>query len=195
MNGRMRKLLVHMNKSGVTFVLDRATGEFVGVFSVPELQTWISGVTEDGKLVGRREPELGKTMNFCPDARGREELERDGVLAAHRIDLHADARDLRGHYGRASAGGRRPILHERKLEFEAAAESRDVQSRGCVGSGDAEAGVELSVQIRAAGVDAGDGGRPGVHRQSGRRILRAGCAHAARSCGVFKPARGIADRR
>ena len=68
--GRMRKLLVHMNKSGVTFVLDRATGEFVRVFTVPEVQTWISGVTEDGKLVGRREPELGKTMNFCPTPAG-----------------------------------------------------------------------------------------------------------------------------
>ncbi len=68
--GRMRKLLVHMNKSGVTFVLDRTNGEFVGVFTVPELQTWISGVTEDGKLVGRREPELGKTINFCPTPAG-----------------------------------------------------------------------------------------------------------------------------
>ncbi len=70
-DGRMRKLLVHMNKSGVTFVLDRVTGEFVGVFSVPEVQTWISGVTEDGKLVGRREPEVGKTLNVCPTPRVR----------------------------------------------------------------------------------------------------------------------------
>ncbi len=69
-NGRMRKLLVHMNKSGVTFVLDRVTGEFVGVFSVPEVRTWISGITEDGRLVGRREPELGKTINVCPTPAG-----------------------------------------------------------------------------------------------------------------------------
>jgi alcohol dehydrogenase (cytochrome c) len=68
--GRLRKLLVHMNKSGLTFVLDRVTGEFLGVFSVPEVQTWISGVTENGKLVGRREPQLGKTMNFCPSPAG-----------------------------------------------------------------------------------------------------------------------------
>ena len=66
----MRKLLVHMNKSGLTFVLDRVTGEFLGVFSVPELQNWISGITEDGKLVGRREPEPGKTMNYCPSVAG-----------------------------------------------------------------------------------------------------------------------------
>jgi alcohol dehydrogenase (cytochrome c) len=68
--GRMRKLLVHMNKSGLTFVLDRETGEFIGVFSVPEVQNWITGVTEDGKLVGRREPEPGKPLNYCPSVAG-----------------------------------------------------------------------------------------------------------------------------
>ena len=68
--GRMRKLLVHMNKSGLTFVLDRETGEFLGVFSVPEIQNWITGVTEDGKLVGRREPEPGKPLSYCPSVAG-----------------------------------------------------------------------------------------------------------------------------
>jgi alcohol dehydrogenase (cytochrome c) len=68
--GRMRKLLVHMNKSGLTFVLDRATGEFLGVFSVPEVQNWITGVTEDGKLVGRKEPEPGKPLSYCPSVAG-----------------------------------------------------------------------------------------------------------------------------
>ncbi len=66
--GSTRKLLVHMNKSGLTFVLDRATGEFLRVFSVPELQNWITGVTEDGKLIGRREPAAGsKTRQLLPE--------------------------------------------------------------------------------------------------------------------------------
>lgn len=68
--GQMRKVLVHMNKSGLTFMLDRATGEYLGSFNVPEISNWISGVTEDGKLVGRNEPELGKTKNFCPSTAG-----------------------------------------------------------------------------------------------------------------------------
>ena len=68
--GQMRKILVHMNKSGLTFVFDRVTGEFLSSFNVPELSNWISGVTEDGKLVGRNEPEMGKTKNFCPSAAG-----------------------------------------------------------------------------------------------------------------------------
>jgi alcohol dehydrogenase (cytochrome c) len=68
--GRTRKLLIHMNKSGLTFVLDRTTGEFLGVFSVPELQNWITGITEDGKLVGRKEPGPGRTLNYCPSVGG-----------------------------------------------------------------------------------------------------------------------------
>ena len=69
-HGQMRQALVHMNKSGITSVLDRATGELLQVFSVPEVQTWISGITEDGKLVGRVEPRLGKTTTVCPTAAG-----------------------------------------------------------------------------------------------------------------------------
>jgi len=68
--GRARKILVHMNKSGLTFVLDRATGELLNVFSVPELRNWITGITEDGRLVGRKEPEVGKAVNFCPSVAG-----------------------------------------------------------------------------------------------------------------------------
>jgi alcohol dehydrogenase (cytochrome c) len=68
--GRMRKVLVHLNKGGLTTVLDRATGEFLGVFSVPEVRNWIAGVTEDGKLVGRNEPQVGKPITYCPGAAG-----------------------------------------------------------------------------------------------------------------------------
>jgi len=69
-HGRMRQVLVHMNKSGITSVLDRGTGELLKVFSVPEVQTWISGITEDGKLVRRNEPQIGKTTTVCPTAAG-----------------------------------------------------------------------------------------------------------------------------
>ncbi len=68
--GQMRKILVHMNKSGLTFVLDRVTGEYLSAFIVPELYNWITGITEDGKLVGRNEPVIGQTKNFCPSTAG-----------------------------------------------------------------------------------------------------------------------------
>lgn len=68
--GRTRKILVHMNKSGLTFVLDRQSGEYLGSFNVPETVNWITGVTPDGKLTGRYEPEIGETRSFCPSAAG-----------------------------------------------------------------------------------------------------------------------------
>jgi alcohol dehydrogenase (cytochrome c) len=68
--GQTRKLLAHMNKSGLTFVLDRVTGEVIRAFTVPEEQNWISGVTEDGKLIGRRDPVVGKPVDICPSVEG-----------------------------------------------------------------------------------------------------------------------------
>lgn len=68
--GRMRRILVHMNKSGLTFVLDRETGQYLGSFNIAEESNWFSGVTEDGKLAGRNEPILGQTKSFCPSAAG-----------------------------------------------------------------------------------------------------------------------------
>ena len=68
--GQMRKIMVHMNKSGLTFVLDRVTGEYLGSFNVAEVSNWIKGVSQDGKLTGRYEPELGETRLICPSAAG-----------------------------------------------------------------------------------------------------------------------------
>jgi alcohol dehydrogenase (cytochrome c) len=68
--GQMRKLLAHMNKSGLTFVLDRVTGEVIQAFTVPEEQNWIAGITEDGKLIGRRDPVVGKPVDICPSLGG-----------------------------------------------------------------------------------------------------------------------------
>lgn len=68
--GQMRKILVHMNKGGLTFVLDRMTGEYLGSFNPPEIVNWITGVTEDGKLIGRNEPVVGQTKTICPSVAG-----------------------------------------------------------------------------------------------------------------------------
>jgi alcohol dehydrogenase (cytochrome c) len=69
-NGRMRKLLVHVNKGGYAFVLDRVTGEYVNAYPIVDNHTWTSGVTEDGKFVGRVEPVLGKPTLICPSPMG-----------------------------------------------------------------------------------------------------------------------------
>jgi alcohol dehydrogenase (cytochrome c) len=65
-NGKMRKLLLNVNKGGYTFVIDRTNGEFVSAWPVADNINWISGVSPKGELLGRNEPELGKTTSICP---------------------------------------------------------------------------------------------------------------------------------
>lgn len=65
-DGQTRKILAHVNKSGTAFVLDRTSGEYLGSFITPEVNTWISGVGPDGELLGRREPKLDSSVNVCP---------------------------------------------------------------------------------------------------------------------------------
>ena len=68
--GKMRKLLLHPTKTGYVWVLDRTNGEFIGVWRMIEDINWVSGITEDGKLVGRKEPVIGQATHICPSISG-----------------------------------------------------------------------------------------------------------------------------
>ncbi len=68
--GEMRKLLLHPNKTGFVWVLDRTNGEFIGVWRLVEDITRVSGITEDGKLVGRKELVIGEENTVCPGISG-----------------------------------------------------------------------------------------------------------------------------
>ena len=68
--GRLRHLLVHINKGGFAYVLDRTNGEFLGAYPIVENYNWITGITENGKLVGRKEPVENQSTYICPGAAG-----------------------------------------------------------------------------------------------------------------------------
>lgn len=68
--GKMRKLLVHINKSGYAFVLDRVNGEFLGAFPIVDNHNWSAGITETGKIIGRVEPVEDKPTFICPGPEG-----------------------------------------------------------------------------------------------------------------------------
>jgi alcohol dehydrogenase (cytochrome c) len=51
-------------------MLDRETGQFLKAWPFAENINWVKGITEDGKLVGRVEPEIGKSTTACPSAVG-----------------------------------------------------------------------------------------------------------------------------
>ena len=190
----MRKLLVHMNKSGVTFVLDRATGEFVGVFTVPEVQTWISGVTEDGKLVGRREPELGKTMNFCPTPAGAKSWNemayspRTGFIYTPTLEICVDitAEHQQPDEGRFFMSGAWDLKLPPNRATYSHVDAWDPITRKRVWSYPYKY-VLLASMLATAGDLVFTGNPEGEFFALDARTRR-------RSCGVFKPARGIADR-
>lgn len=68
--GRTRKVVMQANKGGYVWMVDRTNGEFLRAWPFSKNINWISGITEQGKLVGRREPQFGKFTMICPSAVG-----------------------------------------------------------------------------------------------------------------------------
>ena len=64
--GKPRKLLLNVNKSGHAFVVDRTNGQFVSAYPTIKHFNWITGVSKSGELQGRNEPEIGKPAFICP---------------------------------------------------------------------------------------------------------------------------------
>ncbi len=112
-DGRMRKLLVHPTKSGYVWVLDRTNGRFLKAWPFVKHLNWITGITEDGALVGRNDPELGKPKLICPSVSGAKSWNqaawspRTGWLYSPAMELCNDlvAREEQARPGRAFLGG------------------------------------------------------------------------------------------
>lgn len=111
--GRLRKVLVHASKSGYTWVLDRETGEFLKAWKFVKNLNWITGITENGKLVGRREPELNQPLFICPSVAGGKSWNqstwspRTGLIYLPVIELCnvLTAKEQEAQEGKAFTGG------------------------------------------------------------------------------------------
>ena len=68
--GRKQKLLVHANKGGYTWVLDRATGKYVNAYPHVDELTWLKGVDVNGRPVGMQPVPPDKETFVCPSAAG-----------------------------------------------------------------------------------------------------------------------------
>lgn len=69
-NGITRKVVMQATKAGYVWMLDRTNGEFLKAWTFAKHINWVKGITEDGKLVGRMEPEVGTSKLVCPSAIG-----------------------------------------------------------------------------------------------------------------------------
>src|SRR5207302_10249923 len=63
-----KKLLVHQNKSGFVFVLDRTNGKIENVWPMNHVYNWVKTINpKTGELIGRNPPrEVGKPKFICP---------------------------------------------------------------------------------------------------------------------------------
>jgi alcohol dehydrogenase (cytochrome c) len=68
--GRTRKLVMQATKAGYVWMLDRTNGEFLNAWKFAKHVNWVSGITEDGKLVGRVEAQVGTSKLVCPSVVG-----------------------------------------------------------------------------------------------------------------------------
>jgi alcohol dehydrogenase (cytochrome c) len=69
-DGQSRKVLLQPTKTGYVWMLDRTNGRFLKAWKFAKNVNWVAGITENGKLLNRVEPEIGKTKMVCPSAIG-----------------------------------------------------------------------------------------------------------------------------
>jgi alcohol dehydrogenase (cytochrome c) len=65
-NGQKQKLLIHPQKSGYTWVLDRVTGKYLNAWPHVDTINWVKGFDKDGKHIGRLQLPLGQSTLVCP---------------------------------------------------------------------------------------------------------------------------------
>jgi PQQ-dependent dehydrogenase (methanol/ethanol family) len=70
-HGQIRRLLLHANRNGFFYVLDRTTGQLLQASALVKKLTWASGIGADGRpiLLPGNEPTLGG-VTTCPAVRG-----------------------------------------------------------------------------------------------------------------------------
>ena len=113
LRGRTRKVVIQATKTGYVWMLDRTNGEFLKAWPFAKHINWVSGITEDGKLVGRVEPQLGASKLVCPSVLGAKSWNqgafspRTGWLYLPVQELCNDliAREQEEHEGRSFTAG------------------------------------------------------------------------------------------
>ena len=65
--GEPRKLLIHPDKNGFVYVLDRTNGEYITAWQYVDTLTWTSGLDAAGVPQGRLEPKLDYPTIICPN--------------------------------------------------------------------------------------------------------------------------------
>lgn len=66
-----REMIVHLNKSGFVFVMDKKDGKLENVWPLSETYNFVKTIDpKTGELIGRKKIEVGKESTICPDLFG-----------------------------------------------------------------------------------------------------------------------------
>jgi len=68
--GQVQKLLLHTNKNGFVYVLDRTDGKFITAWPLVKTLNWATGIDAEGKPIGRKELPPGVPTLICPGLGG-----------------------------------------------------------------------------------------------------------------------------
>jgi alcohol dehydrogenase (cytochrome c) len=68
--GKTEKLLLHADKSGYTYLLDRVTGKFVAGWPHADAINWTQGLDKNGKPIDPMRTEVGVDKLICPSLYG-----------------------------------------------------------------------------------------------------------------------------
>jgi len=70
-NAKGEEVLVHLNKGGFVFVMDKDKGDLENVWQFAQNVNWVKGIDpKSGELIDPVYPEQGKVKTFCPNLLG-----------------------------------------------------------------------------------------------------------------------------
>lgn len=62
-----KDVLVHLNKGGFVFVMDKRNGDLVNTWPLNDNINWVKNIDpKTGELIGRVDPKMGERVTFCP---------------------------------------------------------------------------------------------------------------------------------
>ena len=194
--GRPRKVMLWANRNGMSYVLDRASGQFLKAQPFVKVN-WADGFDEKGRPIPV--PGIAPTKEgtlVYPGNQGAHELVQPVVQPAHRPVLRADVGEHVDHVreGRYASGLPRGAGVHRHLSPSRLQHRRCPRIDQCDRSQDRNEEVDaqtLGAQPGGGGVD--DGVRHAVRRRARRLVLRARCPH--RQAAVADESRAIGRGR
>lgn len=81
-----KDLLVHLNKGGFVFVMDRKDGNLENVWQLSRNVTYVKNIDpKTGELIGRVEPQEGKDVLVCPSGMGGRSLNQGSYSPKTRL--------------------------------------------------------------------------------------------------------------